>query len=572
MKNKKTVETPPISKSRKYNSVMRLMMMMICLIFATNSFAQLDYGKHWIGFTDKQGSNYSIQQPEAFLSQKAIERRARYNIPIQENDLPVNPNYINQIKQLGVNVLYTSKWFNSALIAVNDSATLAQINELPFVEATEGVSKMNRPRSSNNARFRVKKELEVTDKNEIYYGSAFKQLRMLYGDHLHSRGYTGKGMTIAVMDAGFSNVDELEIFQPLFINEQILGTRDFVEGDEDVYAHSSHGTQVFSTMAANQEGVYVGAAPDAKYWLFRTEDAGSETIVEEYNWVRAAEFADSAGVDIINTSLGYSVFDDPAMNYTYDDMNGNTCRITRGADIAASKGILVVSSAGNQGNKNWRYITAPADADSVLTVGAVDEFEHYASFSSQGPTPDQRVKPNIVAQGKHTALVLPSGDLRTGNGTSYAAPIIAGLSACLWQANRGKNNMDIIQAIEKSSDNYSTPNNLTGYGLPNFYEAFLNVTGDEQILSFDKDAVAFVYPNPFASQANIYYYSKITETVQLELCTFSGRTLETYTTDVFEGQPYKFTFNWLNYPKGMFLVKITNSNQQKILRAVKMGS
>ncbi|MGB1204866.1 MAG: S8 family serine peptidase [Chitinophagales bacterium] len=555
--------------------------MLLSFNFTALKAQELTYSKYWIAFTDKENTPYDIANPEAFLSEKAIERRTRYDIEIDESDLPVTPIYVQSLIDLDIEVLYTSRWFNGAVVMLEDSAQLEQLLLLNFVENTEPVSRLKKHHSKHkkginafatNTVFKVKRfdEMQTQDYEEAYYGTSFHQVKMLNGDLLHANGFTGEGMTVAIIDAGFKKVDEIEAFDYLFDNGKILGTRDFVDGDDNVYGNSSHGTHVFAIMAANLPNVYVGAAPDADYYLLRTEAGGSETTIEEYNWIAAAEFADSAGVDVINTSLGYSTFDDENMDYTYDDMDGNTTHITNGADMAAQKGILVVASAGNQGNKSWRYVTAPADADSILTVGAVDSLENYAFFSSQGMTADARVKPNIVGQGLGTTYISTSGMLASGNGTSYSAPLIAGLMTCLWQANPTMNNMDLIEIIEKSATQSKNPDHLLGYGLPDFYAALLEATNNP-IADFDRDLLAFVYPNPFTNDANVYYYANTDENIQIELFNLAGKKLDSYEKSVRENTPYNLNFeHWKRYPKGTYIIQITNSVQKKSLKAIKL--
>ena len=573
-----------------------LLVLGLSLSISLISSAQSAYTKYQVSFTDKKDSPYTIQNPESFLSAKAIARRQKQGILIEENDLPVNEKYVKKINSLGAKVLYTSKWFNTAIVQIMEEGEgrlsaniLDKIKAFDFVQNVEVLLKYEGKKQRQTSLFgssslqddpkprqsAVHTTSDIIDRlapkpNNVYYGTAFKQLQMLNGDYLHAQGFTGKGMSVAVMDAGFINVDRLSVFRHLFDSDKIRGTKDFVDGDEYVFAHGTHGTQVLSTMAARLPGAYVGAAPDAEYWLLRTEDSRSETSLEEYNWIAAAEFADSVGVDIINTSLGYSSFDDPKKSYNYKDMDGNTTYISRGADIAASKGILVVSSAGNKGSKAWKYVTAPADADSVLSVGAVDKWGSYTAFSSTGPTFDGRTKPNIVAQGKNTALVQTNGKLKYANGTSFAAPIIAGLATCLWQANLDKTNIEILRIIEKSANQYQTPDYMLGHGLPDFYRALLEVTDDEN-LKLSKGAVAFVYPNSQVSQANVYYYAQNNEDIVLELCSVSGSTLERHVLNVHKDTPYKFSLDWLDYPEGVFLVKLINGKQQKVMKAVKMG-
>lgn len=551
---------------------MRLFFLILWVGMMSDVFAQSEASKYWVMFTDKDNSTYSIDYPEDFLTPKAVARRVLHHIPIAETDLPVNKHYINTIQVLGVKTHHASRWFNALVIETAEEEKLNVIQQLSFVSEIVEVSKVRRKYAwSSKKNFSMKEELEEEKDGDIFYGSAFNQLQMVNGDILHAYGYTGKGITIGVMDAGFSGVLTNSVFRSLFDNGQILGTFDFVEGDEDVYGSSSHGAQVFSIMGANQPGYYVGAAPDANYWLFRTEDGATESTVEESNWIAAAEFADSVGADIITTSLGYSVFDDPETNYTYEDMDGNTTIITRGADMAAAKGMLVISSAGNQGNKPWKYVTAPADGDSVLAVGSVNSEGIYSSFSSQGPTADGRVKPNVAAQGTTTAFVNTDGTLGSANGTSYAAPLVAGLAACLWQADRSKNNMAVLHAIEQSASQYEFPDEQLGYGIPNFNIALFKLT-NFPLENFNEETAAFVYPNPSADEFNVYYHARETESLTVTAYNVAGELLETLYVDVNAGMPYRFSFNRLNdYPKGVYIIKINSENYPKVLKAVRIA-
>ncbi len=305
------------------------------------------------------------------------------------------------------------------------------------------------------------------------YGQAFNQINMLNGIPLHDLGLDGAGMTIAVLDAGFLNADVIEAFDSLWLNNQIIGYKDFVSPlAPDIFDSHYHGTMVLSTMGANLPTEMVGTAPKADYWLLRSEDGATEYLIEELNWASAAEFADSLGADIINSSLGYTTYDDPAQDHTYEDMDGNTTPITIAADLAASKGILVVNSAGNSGSSSWHYIGAPADGDSVFTIGAVNSSGNYASFSSTGPTYDDRIKPNVVAQGQGSTVISAySGNVTSGNGTSFSSPITAGMVACLWQAHPNKKNTEIMEAIQQSASQALNPDSLLGYGIPDYFAA-----------------------------------------------------------------------------------------------------
>ncbi len=313
----------------------------------------------------------------------------------------------------------------------------------------------------------------VTSGESYDYGQAFNQINMLNGIPLHDLGYDGAGMTIAVLDAGFLNANVLSAFDSLWLNNQIIGYKDFVSPlAPDIFGSHTHGTSVLSTMGANLPAEMVGTAPKADYWLLRSEDDATEYLIEELNWASAAEYADSVGVDVINSSLVYNTFDDPAQDHTYAYMDGNTTPITIAADLAASKGILVVNSAGNSGSSSWHYIGAPADGDSVFSIGAVNSSGVYASFSSTGPTYDGRIKPNVVAQGQGSTIISAySGNVISGNGTSFSSPITAGMVASLWQAHPDKKNTEIMEAIQQSATQALNPDSLLGFGIPDYFAA-----------------------------------------------------------------------------------------------------
>jgi serine protease AprX len=317
-----------------------------------------------VNLTDKKHSNYTIDKPGEFLSQRSLERRAKAGIAISEIDLPASKFYIDSLKSLGLRIVNVSKWMNSVSVFSTDTLLIDTLDRLSFVRSV-GLDKVE----SNVLEMSMSKKAPVKqygteEFDSSYfatYGTSFKQIQIHNGHLMHNEGYQGQGMHIAILDAGFYKVDQLSAFDSLWANNQILGVRDFVDGDMQVYDASDHGMKVLSTMAGNIPGQLLGTAPKASYWLLRSEQAATEYIIEEHNWVVAAEFADSVGVDIINSSLGYSDFDDASTSHTYADLDGNTTIITRAADIAASKGILVVTSAGNEGVSQWKYISAPAD-------------------------------------------------------------------------------------------------------------------------------------------------------------------------------------------------------------------
>ena len=443
---------------------------LVLLVFALNiclgTFAQFtpeDTLKYRISLKDKAATDYSLQKPEMYLSKKSIERRKRQGLEIDSTDLPVCKKYVDAIRKKGVHVLVTGKWDNFVTVSCNDSMLIAEIAGLPFVRSTERVWRGVAKRASERDSL-INKPLRT----DSLYGPAITQIKMSHADRLHEAGFKGQGMTIAVIDAGFHNVDKIEAMK----NINILGTRDFVNPEADIYAESSHGMSVLSCMAMNQPNVMIGTAPEASYWLLRSEDEYLENLVEQDYWAAAIEFADSVGVDLVNTSLGYYSFDDPTKNYRYRDLNGHYALMSREAAKAADKGIVVVCSAGNSGSGSWKKITPPGDAENVITVGAVNKYGVLAPFSSVGNTADGRVKPDVVAVGLGSDVMGTDGNLRHANGTSFSSPIMCGMVACLWQACPELTAKEIIELVRRSGDRAVFPDNIYGYGIPDLWKAY----------------------------------------------------------------------------------------------------
>ena len=461
--------------------------------------------KYFIQFTNKNNSPYSISNPEAFLSARALARRAAHGIAIQENDLPVNPQYINQVRAKGVIVLEASKWLNGVVIYTTDTNLVDSVEALPFVKKTisfkSGQAKVKGKNFFKNETYsKVNPNTEFKESlyTEKKYGEALTQIKQIDGIPLHNAGYLGQNMVIAVLDGGFENVQTQAVFDSLRARNGILGTKDFVHPGGNVYTESSHGREVLSCMAADAPYVMIGTAPAASYWLLRSEDVTSENVIEEYNWVCAAEFADSVGADIINSSLGYTTFDNPNASHTYADMNGRTAISTIGAEIAASKGILVVNSAGNGGGSSFPWVDAPADGDSVFTIGAVDESGRRAYFSSVGPTYDGRIKPTVMALGQYAAVAAANSGVIYGSGTSFSSPIIAGMCACLWQEHPEASNIQIMNAIKETASNHASPNNSVGWGIPDFAKADSLVSEEFPVdQNLPGDTRVSLSPNPF---------------------------------------------------------------------------
>ncbi|MFN8167013.1 MAG: S8 family serine peptidase [Bacteroidia bacterium] len=522
--------------------------------------------KFFVRFTDKNGSPYNISNPSAFLTQRAIDRRTVQQIPVTDQDIPVNQSYIDGVSQAGGVVICRSKWFNGAVVQC-DSTTLTSILNLSYVA---GAKRILRTTSKHIDKSDPVLELQPSAlrTNSLDYGGSYNQIHLMNGDYLHDAGYTGDGMVIALLDAGFYSVDVLPAFDSLRTRGGILGTWDFVDDNSSVYEDDTHGMEVLSTIAGNIPGQLVGTAPHADFWLLRSEDNFSENLIEEYNWASAAEFADSVGADVISSSLGYSEFDDATMSHSYSDMDGNTCPSSIAADIAVSKGILVLVSAGNSGGSPWHYISAPSDADSVLAVAAVDEFGNYVGFSSWGPSSDGDVKPNVAAKGLGATLSDWSGNISTGSGTSFACPILAGSATCLLQAHQGLKIMQVKEAIEQSANYYLQPSDSLGYGIPNFATAdvLLNVAKSGSL----PEQEISVFPNPFSDQLNVRLMNGNGGELSIEIYDSKGA-------QVFSGKQKisSSAMQFLQIPmqsmkaEGIYLCKLSDGSRNKTIRLVK---
>lgn len=540
----------------------------MCTLFLNLSLiGQTDTLKYRIDFTDKDNNGFSIQNPEGFLSDRAIERRIKQGISINRSDLPVTQSYIDSLKEMGFKILHRSKWFNSAVISTNDTQLINNTQQISFVHSSGKVVK----RRSQLYNYEKYAPLNLSGLRLINdYGASFNQIQMHNGDLLHDQGLMGHGLVIALADGGFFQADISPVYDRLRSEGRLLGTRDFVEPGNDVYQEHSHGANVLSTMAAFSPGNIVGTAPDASYWLLRTEDVFSELIIEEENWIAAMEFADSAGADIINTSLSYTTFDDSLMNHTYMEMDGKTARITRAANMAASKGMLLINSAGNYGFGPWGFIGFPCDADSILAVGSVDGGGQYLLFSSRGPTFDGRIKPNVSAQGSSVIIPNTNGQgVRTSSGTSFSSPIIAGLAACLWQDNPDKTNMEIFKAIEESSHQHNNPDNLLGFGIPDFMKA------NKILKDIDNQPgqKLFVYPNPFQSSFSVYFMGDRSEIILLEVFNAIGQKIWEQKVDERPDVEYHINIDRLSlYQNGVYFLRYRSESTKEIMRIIKSSS
>ena len=429
--------------------------------------------RYLVFFKDKAGTPYTVDQPQAFLSARALARRTRQNIVVRARDLPVNPTYLAQVRAASGSpqLIFTSRWLNGAVLAC-DSLTLTNVRQLPAVAGTQLLSRRPPQAPAAAGAVAVIAPPPTPATPRATYGPAYAQNQLIGAVAMHEAGYRGEGMQIAVFDAGFPGADRLAALQTMQQQGRVAGTRNFVSGGRSVYLSNGHGTATLGLIAGELPGYYVGTAPRATFHLCITEDVSSESPMEEANWLAAAEYADSAGVDVISSSLGYTTFDDPALSHTYADLNGRTTIGSRAALGAARAGMIVVNSAGNDGSDGWHYIGVPADADSIITVGAVDSLRQHAGFSSYGPTADGRLKPTLAAMGVASAVLTPAGTVVRGAGTSYACPELAGLVAGFWQANPTLSAQQVIAALERGASQAQAPDNTLGYGIASFGTAY----------------------------------------------------------------------------------------------------
>ena len=439
-----------------------------CLLawMALSASAERAY-KYRVSLKDKEGTAYSVSRPEEFLSERAIERRNRQSLPVDETDLPVSALYIKELQGLGAKLVITSKWNNTVVVEVTDTLLMDEVKEMPFVLQVKKVWTQPDEIPLRN-KDRKKEVTNKVKKTGHHYGPALRQINIHGGDSLHAVGFTGKGMHVAVIDAGFYNADHIKLFK----NMDLLGTRDFVNPHSDIYEENSHGMKVLSCMAANMKDVFVGTAPEASYWLLRSEDQDTEQPVEEDYWAAAIEFADSVGVDVVNTSLGYYHFDEGYGGYRYRDLDGHCSLMSHSASLAADKGMVVVCSAGNSGVGAWKKITPPADAEHVITIGALTKGLNNADFSSVGHTSDGRVKPDVMAIGVNSVVSGTDGTVSRADGTSFASPTLCGVVTCFWQACPWLTAKEVVKAVQQAGDRVDFPDNVYGYGMPNLWKAY----------------------------------------------------------------------------------------------------
>ncbi len=516
----------------------------LLLFLAATMFAQAQVATniYWVQFTDKEGSPYSIDNPEAYLSPRALQRRANLNIAIDEYDLPVNPQYLQAVADCGAEIINPSKWLNGVSVHVTDPSVIEAINALDCVMTVRNCpNDLKAQEQKERWLANEMKPAASTRSSKGFYGGAEDQVKQLNVDVLHDMGFDGTGVIIAVLDGGFEGAENTSCFDNMREEGRLLGTRDFVYGSNSVYTQSTHGTSCLSTMGAYDPNNMVGTAYKASYYLIHTEDGDSENIIEEYNWVSGAEYADSLGVDVCSTSLGYITFDMSQWNHPFEHYDGKTAPMSIGAEIAASRGMICMNAAGNEGDGNCT-LGIPADAEHIVTVGAVNAAGDRASFSSVGPTYDGRIKPDVMAMGEGTYVASGYGSwwpYYNGNGTSFATPVLAGAVACLRQARPYSSVQEICDALRASGNRADNPDSKYGYGIPDFSQAL-------ELLKVEEHAVAAneiinVYPNP--SQGEVKVALKEGAKADVTVYDITGRQLYTYT---FNGLNHTTLENYLN--------------------------
>lgn len=425
------------------------------LLFASSVIAQDNISnpkKYWVFFTDKQGVEFN---PFEYFDPKTIQNRLLQNIPFPDStDFPVNESYISGVRALVDSTSFATRWFNGLAVFANDEQ-IDKVQNLPFVLKVEPMFF-----NAEIASFQSDKSTYDTSLTPTKRDLLFRQTTRLGLEEFESRNIDGKGVRIAVFDAGFPTVDVNPAFEHLRKENRILKTWDFVKNKEFVYSYNSHGTMVLSCIAGLVNGTKMGLATGSEFILARTEMAQREPFAEEEYWLAAAEWADKNGANIISSSLAYTYH-----RYFRKDMNGKNSLVCKAANRAASKGILVVNAAGNDGKNEWKIIATPSDADSVLSVGGISPYSDYhISFSSFGPTADKRMKPNVCAFGQ--VVVAGKKNLEESYGTSFATPLISGFAACAWQLKRERTNMELFHAIEQSGHLYPYFDYAHGYGVP----------------------------------------------------------------------------------------------------------
>lgn len=543
----------------------RLSLLILALFTSVLLQAQIATNIYWVQFTDKNNSPYTIDAPEHYLSQLALDRRARLGIGIDEYDLPVNPQYLEAVAGCGAELLNPSKWLNGVTVYTSDPNVISNIHALEFVETVRNCPNDLEAQKAKEAWMAQEmKPVEVARGPYDFYGGGSTQIHQLNGQVLHDLGYQGQGVVVAMLDGGFDGADTHPCFDNMRAEGRLLGTRSFLRGHPSVYTMHTHGTSCLSTMAAYVPTQFVGTAPKASYYLLHTETSEYENIVEEYNWVSGAEYADSLGVDLCTSSLGYFNFDIDQWNHPFEDYDGHTAPMSIGAEIAVSRGIICLFAAGNEGDfwSDGCTLLIPADAEHVLSIGAVEGNGERAWFSSTGPTYDGRIKPDVMAMGSGTYVATSGGAYYNGNGTSFATPVMAGMVTCMRQANPTASVQEICDIIRQCGNHANNPDNYYGYGIPDFAQVFELLHVEDTFAP--KKELIMVYPNP--SQGEVHISMKEGYQAELSVFDITGRQLHAYH---FNGLNHTTFEHYLNgLPSGVYFIKATSELGSQVVKLV----
>jgi serine protease AprX len=547
-----------IRKKISHSSVLFLVYVSTGLILS----AQVSDYKYFyrVYFKDKGDVSPSSVSPESLLSPRAISRRVKSGILVPDlNDLPVSADYLAQVSSKGFTIHCTSKWMNTGLFKTQNQADINLILALPFVNEVKIVKE-----PVTKSFYSGKLDFQVRAAEDPPYDSP---LTMLNGKSLHNSGFDGSGILIAVLDGGFIKADLIPSLNDLRARRGIKGTHDFVSGGKEVYSYHYHGTAVLSVLAGNYPGFIEGSAPGADYLLIRTEDTATEFPVEEDFWAAGAEYADSAGADIISSSLGYSTFDDPSMNYKFSDMNGKNTFVTQAANYAASKGILVVNSAGNERTNAWKRIIAPSDGFNVIAAGAVDWTGTISTFSSAGPSADKRIKPDNVAQGVNVPIQITETNFSRADGTSFSCPILSGMCACAMQAVPVARNTDLKEALHRNSNMYNKPDSLYGFGIPDMAGV---ITGLQELLTPKPVNETTIGPNPFTGELEVTF-KNVPGTLRVIIFTSSGKIVVNRSFPEYISRTLKIN-DLLTSHQGLYLITLITGNGTFNHKVIKLNN
>lgn len=509
----------------------------------------------FVYFKDKPNKAAFYASPTSELSQKSLDRRARYGIALNDQDAPIEPSYIQNVQNLGFVVKDYSKWMNG--VAVNaTSAQIAILQQQPYVQMVERFIK--HPSGGKMTPEKMANKFDEFNKSvltEFNYGSGLAQINQVNLRPLHVAGYTGAGVTIAVIDTGFPRVNTGSAYSRIRNNGQIKGGYNFINKSNDIYNTSmnNHGSYCLGVIAGYISNQYVGSAPDADFYLYASEDGANEIPEELIYWTEAAEEADRKGVDVISTSLGYYDFDDTRYNLLYEDMNGTTSFIARTAQIAVEKGIFVLAAAGNEALNPWHYIITPADNEKVFTVGGVTSTGASSSFSSYGPNAAGQVKPDASARGTNTAMAY-NNSATTSSGTSFATPLAAGGVACLIQAMPNRPLAEIRELLRQKSSIYPNTTPQLGYGILNFGNTYATMGTDNTT----KMGQLKIFPNPVVNTFSIDTHEKI---ISIELYDVLGRKIQQLNNEK--------TSNVEHLASGLYFIKVKTDQKEYVEKLIK---